>query len=188
MQFLLLQAAPAPCMAALHACGAPVPTPQLTHPLLPIPVPHSRSYTKFLVDRDGVARKRFKPAFDPLEFEAGEGSSGEGGMQALGAQPCLGQPSLACRDAAVTGRLGASQHPLPCAWRAPRLQMCDCCWPARTRCPASASCTRGGWSARWTSEASAFAWVASSQSSASPHRGERTTPPPLFSRLDSPVL
>ena len=28
------------------------------------------SYTKFLVDRDGVARKRFKPGFDPLDFEA----------------------------------------------------------------------------------------------------------------------
>lgn len=28
------------------------------------------NYTKFLVDRDGVARKRFKPSFDPLDFEA----------------------------------------------------------------------------------------------------------------------
>lgn len=28
------------------------------------------NYTKFLVDRSGVALKRYKPAFDPLEFEA----------------------------------------------------------------------------------------------------------------------
>jgi glutathione peroxidase len=28
------------------------------------------NYVKFLVDRNGVARKRFKPAFDPLDFEA----------------------------------------------------------------------------------------------------------------------
>lgn len=39
---------------------------------LPILAPGTplRSYTKFLVDRDGVPRKRFKPGFDPLEFEA----------------------------------------------------------------------------------------------------------------------
>ena len=28
-----------------------------------------QNYTKFLVGRDGVAVKRFKPAFDPLDFE-----------------------------------------------------------------------------------------------------------------------
>lgn len=29
------------------------------------------SYTKFLVDKDGVARKRYKPSFNPADFEAG---------------------------------------------------------------------------------------------------------------------
>lgn len=28
-----------------------------------------RNYVKFIVDRDGKPRKRFGPAFDPLEFE-----------------------------------------------------------------------------------------------------------------------
>lgn len=28
------------------------------------------NYTKFLVGRDGTARKRFKPGFDPSDFEA----------------------------------------------------------------------------------------------------------------------
>ncbi len=41
-------------------------SPTTHHPHPPSP----RSYTKFLVDRDGVARKRFKPSFDPLDFEA----------------------------------------------------------------------------------------------------------------------
>lgn len=28
------------------------------------------NYTKFLVDKDGVARKRYKPSFNPADFEA----------------------------------------------------------------------------------------------------------------------
>ena len=33
--------------------------------------PHAPLCEQFLVDRDGVARKRFKPGFDPRDFEAG---------------------------------------------------------------------------------------------------------------------
>lgn len=39
--------------------------------------PTLHSYTKFLVDRNGVACKRFKPGFNPLDFEAGEWLAGE---------------------------------------------------------------------------------------------------------------
>lgn len=34
------------------------------------------SYTKFLVDKDGVARKRYKPSFNPADFEAGAWARG----------------------------------------------------------------------------------------------------------------
>lgn len=45
----------------------------LPGPQLPLPGEPGRiewNYTKFLVDKDGVARRRYGPSFDPADFEA----------------------------------------------------------------------------------------------------------------------
>ena len=47
------------------------------------------SYVKFLVDRDGVPRKRFSPAFDPLGFESGEAATGLLCLYPSPPLPCL---------------------------------------------------------------------------------------------------
>lgn len=70
----MLPVDPSRCTRAPPACQSPCPS----IPLLSCPSPSPSkppakctSYTKFLIGRDGVAKKRFKPGFDPLEFESG---------------------------------------------------------------------------------------------------------------------
>lgn len=55
------------------------------------------SYTKFLVDRNGVARKRYKPSFDPADFEGG------GSLWA----PFFSNPNMLCAS------LGGACHSPP---------------------------------------------------------------------------
>lgn len=138
-----------------------------THPWSPAP---ASPRPQFLVDRDGVARKRFKPSFDPAEFEAGAcmhehaavcecASAAAPRGRVLGARAAAARAAQGCGGAAA--RL---QHPTP-ARRRPRTrptrllarppppcpQTCACCWRARSRSRRSASCTRAARSARWTS-------------------------------------
>ena len=133
------------------------------------------NYTKFLIGRDGAPLARYKPGFDPLEFE-GDGAAaggafvvvnargGGGGERAralslLGARSCgaVAFPLVPCDPQARppsshalfflshSDRAQYTQHTLP------PLRQCASRSPACRRAAASASCTPAAPAALWTS-------------------------------------